>query len=109
MVEFLTAALPLTLHLLERRKNHARKLNHNRRSDVRHDTQREDGGLRERASGEHIQKLHQTALIGEGSQSVKVIGVDTRKNHITAQTVNQHQKHSDRQTLTQLLNRPDIL
>ena len=54
----------LVLPLLELGDHHAEDLHDDRRRDVRHDPEREDGELGERAAGEQLQEGEDAALLG---------------------------------------------
>ena len=90
LIDLHVSALALTLQLLELRKNHAQQLYHDRRRDIRHDTQSEYRCLAERAAREHVEQLHQ-ATAGETLHRSQLIRIDTRKDHIAAHPVYQYQ------------------
>ena len=100
-------ALAFALHLLERGQYHAEQLYHDGRSDVRHDTQGKDRGLREGAAGEHIQKLHQAAG-GELLQLGEVVRIDAGEHHIASEAIDDDKQQSDAYALAQILYAPDI-
>ncbi len=108
LAELLTSALTLALHLLERREHHAKKLYHDGCSDVRHDTEGKDGCLGERTAREHVEQLHETALVGEVGQGIEVLRRDAWENHVTAESVNEHQHKGHKNALPELLNGPNV-
>ena len=108
LVQFLTAALTFPLHFLEGRQDHTAKLDNDRRRDVRHDAQREYGCLREGAAREHIQKLHQTALVGKIGKSVDVRRRYAGEHNVAPQPVDEYQQECYEYSLAQLLDCPDV-
>ena len=95
------------MHLLEARKHHAQQLDHDGSRDVRHDTEREDGGLGEGASREHVEKLHQT-VGSEILQCQQLVGIDTRQDHVAPEAVDDHKQQRDADSLAEILYAPDI-
>ena len=60
LVHLLTTALALHLEFAEVRDKHSKQLDDDGSRDVRHHTQREDGGVTEGTTGEHVQKAYKT-------------------------------------------------
>ena len=108
LVQLLATAFTLALHLLERGQNHAAQLDNNRSCNVWHDTQGEDRGLRERATCEHIEELHQTAGVGELAQLVDGFGRDTGQHNVATQAVDKYQQQGYEDALAQLFDSPDV-
>ena len=108
LVELLTAAFALTLHFLERGKNHAKQLYHNRSRDVGHDSEGKDRCLREGATREHVEKLHQACAVCELRQGIEVFRRDARKHDIATQAVDKYQQQGNQKALAELLDGPDI-
>ena len=107
LVDFLTAALAFLLETLEIRHCQRHQLHHDGCGDVRHDTQCEDGGVRERTTGEEVQHAEQT-LLGSAGESGETAGVDTREHHMRAKTVNQDNEERVKDTLSQVFNPENI-
>ena len=72
------------------------------------DTQREDGGVGERAAGEEVQEAEQTAagLFGELCQCT---GVHARQHDVRAETVNQDDGQRVENPLPEVFNLENIL
>ena len=73
LVNLPTTALAFALHFLEIRNSNSKKLNDNRGRDVRHNSQCEDRGIGECATGEHVQQGHEslTRLLLQLRQTIR--------------------------------------
>ena len=84
-------ALPHRAHLLpllQLRDHHGEDLHDDRRRDVRHDPEGEDGELGERAAGEQLEEAHHaTAALGLALQLLDGVEVDARRRHVGAHPV----------------------
>ena len=108
LVDLLTAAFAFLLQTLEVGNHQGEQLDDDGGGDVRHDTQREDGGVGECAAGEEVQETEQTAtgLFGELCQGT---GVHARKHDVRAETVNQDDGQRVEDSLAEVFNLEDVL
>ena len=108
LIHLLATRLTFFLHLLEIRYCNSEQLYHDGRRDVRHDTERKDRCIGECTTREHIQKSHQAtrSLRMKGCQSR---GVDTRQNDERTKTIDEHEQKRGQQSISEVLNLPDIL
>ena len=107
LVDFLTAAFAFLLETLEigHRKRH--QLDDNGCGDVRHNTQREDGGVGECAAGEEVEHTEQT-LLGRAGERGEAAGVDTREHHVRTKTVYQDDEERVEDSLSQVFNPENV-
>ena len=78
-------ALPdraLLLPLLELRDHHGEDLHDDRARDVRHDPEREDGELRERAAGEQLEEAEHATVLRLLLQLLDLTEVDAGHRHV---------------------------
>ena len=106
--ELLAAALPFLLELLKG-GNHGRKeLNHDLRGDVRPDGEEADGALSERAAGEHLEPVEETAAARGGAdildRTLKRLPVHARGRNLRNEAANRHQTQGDQDFLAQFRN-----
>ena len=84
-------ALPHRAHLLpllQLRDHHGEDLHDDRRRDVRHDPEGEDGELGERAAGEQLEEAHHAAAaLGLALQLLDGVEVDARRRDVGAHPV----------------------
>ena len=108
LVDLLTAAFALLLQTLEVGDNQSEQLDDDGGGDVRHDTQREDGGVGERAAREEVQKTEQTAagLFGELCQGT---GVHARKHDVRTEAVDQDDGQRVEDSLAEVFNLENVL
>ena len=89
-------------------EDHAEKLYHDGCRDIWHDTECKDRGLRESAAREHIKELHQAAAGSKIGQRVKIVGMYTRKHHVTSQSIYEYQQECHEETLAELFDCPNV-
>ena len=106
--EFLVSAFAFLLQFLKHREHHAQKLYHDRCRDIGHDTKGENRGLGKGAAGEHVEELHEAALIGEVRQCYQVGGAYSGKHNVAAQAVHEYQQEGHQDALAEVLDGPDI-
>ena len=75
------------LPLLQLRDHHGEDLHDDRRRDVRHDPEGEDGELGERAAGEQLEEAeHAAAALGLALQLLDGVEVDARRRDVGARS-----------------------
>ena len=82
------ARLALLVEGLEVRDDHAQQLHDDRRGDVRHDAEREDRQLQQRAAREQVDQRQQTLGAGGLPEALLHVGeVDERRRNVRAEAV----------------------
>jgi len=112
LVHLAAAALTFLLHFLEIRDHHAHELNDDRGGDVRHDSERENGGVAKCTAREDVQQAQKPVafqLAGIRRPLAQGVGVDARNHDETAQAIDQQQPDRVQHTLAQLLDLVDVL
>src|SRR5690606_35037503 len=101
--------LALLLQGFQARDHHGQQLQDDGRRDVRHDAQREDRDLKQRATAEHVDQTEQT-LIGLSvvDTGLDVPVVDARDRHVGTEPVHHDDAEREEQLLAQVgrLERP---
>ena len=93
-LDLVAPGLALFAELLQIRPDHRQQLQNNRRGDVGHDAQREDGQLAEVTAREHVHEAQNPPLLAlEHAQ--QRFGVDARRRNMTADPVDR--KHGERE------------
>ena len=108
LVDFGTAAFTFLGEALEIRHCQSEELHHDGCRDVRHDTQREDGGVGECAAGEEVKHAEQT-LAGRLAERRKGSGVDAREHHMGTEAIYQDDEEGIEDALPQVLNPEYVL
>ena len=88
------AQLAFLLQLFQRRNDHGQQLQNDRRRDVRHDAQGENGQLADVAAGEHVEEAEDGALL-RAEEFLPALDVDARRGDLAAQPV--HGQHAQRE------------
>ena len=108
LVDFRTTALTFLSQSLEIGNGEGKQLHHDRCGDVRHDTQCEDGSIRESTTGEEVQHTEETFLCG-AAECGKGARVNTGQHHMRTKSVNQDDEESVENTFSQILNPENVL
>ena len=107
LVDLGIARLALLLELLEPRHDDGHELEDDRRRDVRHDPEREDRELRERAAGEEVQQAeHGAALAAE--VILDRLRVDARRRNPRAEPVDGEDQRREEDAVAQLGDAPGV-
>jgi hypothetical protein len=108
-VDLAPAGLALLLELLQGRHHRDQKLEDDRRRNVRHDAQAEDGGLLQVAAGEKLKVLGQLA---QGAAASHLRGhpllVHPRHGHVKPDPVDAQQPHGEQHLVAEFRNLEDV-
>ncbi len=92
--ELLPADITLLLEAAEGRHNSGHQLEDDGGADVRHDAQRTDGALEERAAGEHVVESHEAAAAAGGlrlEEAEQRLRIDARQGDVRAHARDEEQ------------------
>ena len=95
------------LQLFKRWHHYCQQLQDDRRSDVGHDAQSENGQPPETSPAEHIQVAEQSALILP-EELFQFVRVDPRGRDVPTQAIHRQQSQREQEPLAQIRNAKDI-
>jgi hypothetical protein len=98
----------LLLPLLQLGDHHAEDLHDDRRRDVRHDPQGEDGELGDGSTGEGGEQTEHTTGLGSQLQVFDDPEVDARHRHVGTEPVDRHHEQGEEQLVAQLRDLEDV-
>ena len=105
--DLLAAELALLRELLEVGPHHRQQLQDDRRRDVRHDAEREDGDPLEASARERVHEAEEGALHGRHELDQR-LRIHPRRRNVTADPIDREQPESEHQALAQIRDREDI-
>ena len=87
---------------LEVRDHHAEQLNNDARGDVRHDAERKDGQLQQRAAREQVDQAKNVIVLGDSHTLLHVRVVDPGGRNVGTDTEDRNDPHGEQQLAPQV-------